>query len=256
MKEFDELLEIMHRLRRECPWDRDQNLLSLRSYLLEEAYECLEAMSSPDENHHIEELGDLLLQIIFQAEILSEQNPDRPAILKIIQSLKDKLVRRHPHVFEDKKLSQASEVASQWDEIKKSEKKSSNAKSFLDGISKSLTSLQLAQKLGDKSKKVKFDWNTSDEVWNQLLLEMEELKQAKTQKEKEHELGDVFFSLVQWGRHQNIDAEVILATANSRFQSRFRKMEAEASKSNTPFQDLSLDEKEKLWKKAKLEEIK
>lgn len=254
MKEFEELLDIMHRLRQECPWDRDQNLLSLRAYLLEEAYECLEAMNSPDENHHIEELGDLLLQIIFQAEILSEQNPNGPAILKVIQTLKDKLIRRHPHVFADKKLSQASEVAGQWDEIKKSEKKSSDQKSLLDGISKSLTSLQLAQKLGDKSRKVKFDWNTSEEVWKQFLSEIEELKQAKTSSEKEHEIGDVFFSLVQWARHQNIDAEVALATANSRFRSRFQKMEAEASKTKTPFQDLSLEDKEKLWQKAKLED--
>jgi tetrapyrrole methylase family protein/MazG family protein len=250
MKAFDELLEIMHRLRMECPWDREQTLLTLRPFLIEEAYECLEAMNGADEAAHMEELGDLLLQIVFQAELLSEQNQS-DTISKIIEGLKQKLIRRHPHVFLDSKLTESKDVVQQWDEIKKTEKGILNSDSLLKGISKSLTSLQLAQKLGERSKKANFDWETSSEVWQQVLREIDELKSAKDAVEKEQEIGDVLFSLVQWCRHEKIDAEVALAGANSRFQSRFKKMEASAAHSGKAFKDIPPTEKEELWALAK-----
>ncbi|MDB5038195.1 MAG: MazG family protein [Bacteriovoracaceae bacterium] len=256
MKEFDELLAIMHKLRLECPWDKEQDLKSLRKYLLEESYECVGAIdeiSTHGIEPLIEELGDVLLQVVFQAEILSEETKEQ-TIKIVLDTLKEKLIRRHPHVFGDQKASNSKEVLKRWDEIKKSEKPIVKDASQLDGITRSHTALQLAQKLGDRSKKIDFDWGKPSEVWKQFESEVEELKKAKTPDEKEHELGDVFFSLVQWARHEKLDAEVVLAKANARFERRFKKMEEFARKKNQNFATLSAPEKEKLWQEAKLSE--
>jgi len=254
MKDFDEMLAIMHRLRNECPWDKEQNLLSLRAYLLEESYECLEAMNEfiKDESKApllIEELGDVLLQVFFQSEILSE-SLKRPIMKEVLTTLRDKLVRRHPHIFEESKNLSAKAVHAQWDEIKAKEKPKSRV-SLLDGLSKGLSSLQTAQKLGERSSKIQFDWTKPEEVYNHLESELEELKNAKSSKDIEDELGDVLFCLVQWARHKGIDAEVALAGGNLKFQRRFRKMEALSALSLDEFKALTVEDKEKLWEKAK-----
>lgn len=253
MKAFDELVEIMHRLRNECPWDREQDLKSLRKYLLEEAYECVSAIDEINENGTdpvIEENGDVLLQVLFQSELLSE-TLKRPVIELVLEDLKSKLIRRHPHVFGDQVAKDSESVLKRWDEIKKSEKGDA-PESILDGVAKSLTALQRAQKFGDRSHKVNFDWSKAEDVWNEgVVPEMNELLEAKGSAEIEEELGDLLFSLVQWGRHHGIDAEVALHKTNQKFLRRFHAMELMSKDQNKNFSELSLPEKEDLWLKAK-----
>lgn len=253
MKEFDELIDVMHRLRSECPWDREQNLKSLRSYLLEEAYECVDALDQVEKDGTaplIEELGDVLLQVVFQSEILSEQLK-REVIRDVLKNLVEKLIRRHPHVFGDQKISDPSKALDQWNEIKKKEKGDQKKSAFSD-LPKALTAIQRAQKIGAKSKKLAFDWTSTADVKRQIESEEEELSQAKTLDEKHHELGDVLFSWVQWARHEGIDSEVALHSANTRFLSRFQKMLELKQIDESSFKDLSSEEKESLWKQAKL----
>ena len=256
MKEFDELVTIMNRLRNECPWDKEQSLTSLRSFLLEEAYECLDSLHSLETDgpaNLIEELGDLLLQIVFQAEILSEQLGQN-VIQRIVSGLNQKLIRRHPHVFkkEGDDPKDAADVLKAWDMIKETEKPK-NENPFAS-IPQSMTALQRAYKIGRKSSKIAFDWENSAEVWSQVQSEMKELEAASTQAEKEEELGDLFFSLVQWARHQEMDAEVILSQANSKFLKRFEEMLRLSNLSTIEFSKLSVAEKEKLWRRVKNEE--
>jgi MazG family protein len=260
--QFDHLLSIMHRLRSECPWDKEQSLETLRGYLLEEAYECVGAMNEAIQNnqsknpyaHLIEELGDVLLQVIFQAEILSETT-GTSVITEILETLAEKLVRRHPHVFTDHKVADAERALEQWDKIKQSEKKLDPAhKLSFDSIAKSLTAIQRADKIGSRSNRLNFDWKESHEVWDQMISEIEELKSAKTAKEKEHELGDVLFSMVQWARHEKIDSEIALSETNERFLRRFRAMLKIKNITEDEFKILSIEDKENLWKLAKLQE--
>lgn len=252
MKEFDELLEMMHRLRHECPWDKEQSIDSLRPYIIEEAYECLEAMSKLKEhgsNELIDELGDVLLQVIFQSEILSE-NQGRRIILDVIENLKEKLIRRHPHVFGEAKAENAARVIENWDIIKEKEKGDSPLKSIFD-VPHSMTALQRSQKIGKRSKKVKFDWESSEEVWKQVEEEFQELKTANSSSEKEEELGDLLFSLAQWARHEGFDAEVALASCNQKFLSRFSRMQKLHPHN---FEELDTAKKEELWRRVKKDE--
>ncbi|PIR22450.1 MAG: nucleoside triphosphate pyrophosphohydrolase [Deltaproteobacteria bacterium CG11_big_fil_rev_8_21_14_0_20_45_16] len=253
MKEFDDLVRIMSRLRNECPWDKEQSLSSLRTFLLEEAYECLDSLHTLEKegpDNLIEELGDLLLQIVFQAEILSEQY-GRNMIQKIVSGLNEKLIRRHPHVFkkESDDPQDAAGVLKAWDKIKENEKpKSENP---FASIPQSMTALQRAYKIGKKSSKINFDWSKTDDVWKQVLSELKELETASTQAEKEEELGDLFFSLVQWARHQEMDAEVVLSRANLKFLKRFGEMLRISDLSASDFSKLGVDEKEELWRRVK-----
>lgn len=251
MQEFDKLLQIMHRLRNECPWDKEQDLKSLRKYLLEEAYECVTAMDQIETHGQealIEELGDVLLQVVFQAEVLGEPT-HRSLIEDILKSLNDKLVRRHPHIFDKAEVKTAEEVHRRWEEIKKSEKPASD--NPLESVAHSLTALQRAQKFGDKAKKMRFDWLKPQDVWLQFESEVKELEEAKTPAEKEHEIGDLFFCLVQYARHLGIDSETALHLANQRFEARFKTMHEIAKDEKRSFDSYTLDEKEILWARAK-----
>lgn len=255
MKEFDRMVEIMKQLRTECPWDKEQTLESLRPYLIEEAFECLDALndytSHPESiDHFIEELGDLLLQVLFHAEILSETHKS-VTIATVLHQLAEKLIRRHPHIYKTPgSLQSASEVLNRWEEIKKSENPNKR-KSQLDGLSKEFPPLLQAHKLGERAAKDGFDWPTTQAVREQVQRELEELDQAKTHKDKEEELGDLLFSLAQWGRHQGINSEIALARANAKFISRYKQMEKKAAEAGREFKSLSLDDKESLWIKAK-----
>ncbi len=258
MTEFDELVAVMHRLRKECPWDKEQTLQSLRQYLLEEASECVEAIDDlPKKGRDplVEELGDVLLQVLFQAEILSESDTQF-SVRDVLSRLKDKLIRRHPHIFENgKSLESTKEVLAQWDKIKQSEKKEKR-ESQLDGISKGLSALMMSHKLGERAAKVDFEWPDADGAWADFESEIQELKAAITEEERENEFGDILFSLAQWGRKSNFNSEVALAKANSRFKWRFQKMEELAKSRAVSFATLSLEEKGKLWKEAKVLEKK
>ena len=263
MNEFEALVEVMHRLRRDCPWDREQTLESLRKYLIEETYEVLEALNHyiDDQNavnlkHLREELGDLLLQILFQAEILNEKtNVDELRLM--MRDLRDKLVRRHPHIFENsaENLS-AKEVHDQWNLIKAKEKAASKGPELqgsFANLPKGLPATLLAQKIGEKSAKVRFDWNSAPEAWLDVESEIQELKTATSKRHQEEEFGDLLFSLIQWGRHEKIDSEVALQRANEKFLRRFTSME-EVLRNEQPLvkmDELTYDQKNDLWKRVK-----
>lgn len=256
MTSFDQLQELMHRLRKDCPWDRQQTLETLRAYCLEEAYECVEAinqMESQGLDPLIEELGDLLLQVLFQAELISEAT-QAPAMPRIMQTLSDKLIRRHPHVFEnrDSEKLTAEGVYAQWNAIKAQEKNKKPPSSPMDEIPKSLAALSRACQLGKKAKKVKFDWNHISDVWKQVESEIDELKTASSPKREEEELGDILFSLAQWARHKNIDPEVALHGANERFINRYKMMEKLAQTKGLKLEEIETAAKEKLWQEAKV----
>lgn len=256
---IQDLFDVMHRLRKECPWDQEQNLSTLRPFLLEESYECVAAMNAFLENPNdttrndlLEELGDVFLQILFQTEILQE-NSSTNIRWQVFSLLKEKLVRRHPHVFgtERSSATNSEEVLVQWEKIKKSEKGDSRSLGLADDLAKKgkgLSSLKRASKLGAASKKVAFDWANAHEVWKHFETELKEIAEARTPEEKEHELGDLLFCLAQWARHEGVDPEVALHGANERFVTRFRTM-LEISTKN--FESLTSDEKEELWQRAK-----
>jgi len=252
MKEFDRFIDVMHKLRQECPWDKEQTLRSLRTYLIEEAYECLEAMNAAEQGDYtnlIEELGDLLLQIAFQSEILSE-NLKEPVIIKVISGITEKLVRRHPHVFAQAKADDSKAVLENWEELKKKEKGVSD-QSLFAGFKATGPALQTALKIGQKSERVRFDWDDESEVWSQFQSELKELEAAETPENEEEELGDLLFCLAQWARHRKLDAEVALESANQKFLKRFRWMEEKAKEREQNFRELSREQKEDLWKEAK-----
>jgi len=256
MKEFSDLVTVMDRLRSECPWDKEQTLETLRKYLLEEAYECADALTqytgNPSDKNFKElkeEMGDVLLQILFQAKILKEQKGG-DVLSSVMAELKNKLVRRHPHVFkEQKELQSAEAVHQQWNEIKASEKPKSA--SLIDNIPGSFSAIMKAQKIGEKAQRADFDWNNADESWIDVESEWKELLEAETAAEKESEFGDLIFSLVQWGRHKGFDAEVAVAQTNERFLKRFREMERIAVSQGKTFMECSRPEKEALWAEAK-----
>ena len=246
--ELERLIEIVEILRSEngCQWDREQTHDTLKRNMLEEAYEAVDAINDNDMKHLQEELGDVLLQVVLHAQIAKEEKAfDIEAVAK---TLSDKLVHRHPHVFGDVKVSSTDEILDNWEKLKKEEKK--HRKSVMDGVSKSQAALMSAQKISKKAVGVGFEWPNEDSLYECVLSEIKEFKAAKTQEEKEDELGDILFAVVNLARWNKIDAEQALIKANKKFTSRFRLMEANADKE---LEHLSLDEWDNLWKKAKKE---
>ena len=250
------LLETMRRLRDKdngCPWDIEQTLESLSPYVIEEAYEVSDAISKKDYMNLKEELGDVLLQVVFQAEIANELklfNFD-----EIVESLNKKLVRRHPHVFEDApKPISAEEQIHAWDEIKAQEKKSKDTcKTFAD-IPASLPPILKAKKIQKKASKKGFDWKESIDVIEKVEEELKELKheiQQNNQESSKEELGDLLFSIINLSRHLEIDASEAINQANHKFVKRFRLMEEEIAKDNQEISNLTSDELEKFWVKIK-----
>lgn len=261
MKEFDRLIFIMKELREKCPWDREQNLASLRKYLIEESYESLEALENfiqkESDDHFLElkeELGDLLLQILFQTKILQEIKGGDPLKDSLIQ-LEDKLIRRHPHVFGEKAdLTQTADaVLQQWNQIKETEKASKKPASLLKDAAKTAPAMAQSHEIGKRCAKVGFDWLTPTEVWSQVQSELKELNEAETSQQIEDEWGDLVFSLIQWARHKKFDPEVALARMNHRFRRRFDWMEEAARSTGRKFAELPRDEMERLWTQAKIE---
>ena len=246
--ELERLIEIVEILRSEngCQWDREQTHATLKRNMLEEAYEAVDAINDNDMKHLQEELGDVLLQVVLHAQIAKEEKVfDIEAVAK---TLSDKLVHRHPHVFGDVKVSSTDEILDNWEKLKKEEKK--HRKSIMDGISKSQAALMSAQKISKKAVSVGFEWPNEESLYECVLSEIKEFKEAKTQEEKEDELGDILFAVVNLARWNKIDAEQALIKANKKFTSRFRLMESKAEKE---LEHLSLEEWDNLWKKAKKE---
>jgi tetrapyrrole methylase family protein/MazG family protein len=249
---FQTLVDIVERLRAPggCPWDREQTHSSLKRNLLEECYEVLEAIDGNDGRALSEELGDLLVQVAFHSQIASEAGEFQLA--DVLTQINAKLVRRHPHVFADSKVSDAREVERNWERIKEAEKaKGGVKKSPVDGIPKDLPALSYAQLMQDRVGRVGFEWEDISGVLDKLSEEVEELRQAVTPEEKTQELGDLLLVMVNLSRWLGIHAEDALRQANQRFQDRFITMESLAAQRGLDFAQLPLAEKEELWQEAK-----
>ena len=243
---LERLIEIIEILRSEngCKWDREQTHATLRRNMLEEAYEAVDAIDDNDAKHLKEELGDVLLQVVLHAQIAKEEKTFD--IEDVAKGISDKLVHRHPHVFGDVKVSSTDEILDNWEKLKKEEKP--HRTSIMDGISKSQAALMSAQKISKKAVGVGFEWPNEESLYDCVYSEIKEFKEAKTQEEKEDELGDILFAVVNLARWNKIDAEQALLTANRKFVSRFKAMEQNAEKE---LEHLTLEEWDNLWKKAK-----
>jgi len=254
-EKFMQLLEIMGRLRspRGCPWDKEQSHRSLIPYLIEETYEVVDTLEKNDANHLKEELGDLLFQIVFHAQIASEEN--RFEMKEVLEGIIDKLTRRHPHVFADAKANDAQTVARHWEEIKASEKKHRDpGASLLSEVPASLPALLKAYQLGKKASKVGFDWPDLSGVFEKIREEIQELEESIQKKDLEEtlkEMGDVFFSLANLSRHLKINPEEALRQTNEKFIRRFRFIEEKILAQKKSFEDFNLSELDAMWEEAK-----
>ena len=252
LSEFQTLVDIVARLRAPggCPWDREQTHESLKRNLLEEAHETLEAIDSRDPSVLTEELGDLLVQIAFHADIAREAG--QFDLSDVIERINHKLIRRHPHVFAGETVSDAREVERNWERIKAGERAAAGTrKSPVDGIPASLPALAVSQLMQDRVARAGFEWDDVSGVLDKISEEIEEFRQASTQEEQVHELGDILFSLVNLSRWVDVHAEDILRQANGRFRSRYLGMEELAARRGLDFESLPLLEKEALWQEVK-----
>src|SRR5690606_7705932 len=232
-KKFDEFVQIVRRLRKECPWDREQTNDSIKSATIEEAYEVVESIDNKDYQELRNELGDLLLHVVFHTIIAEEEN--HFTLQDVIDSIQSKLIRRHPHVFGTTEVSGSEEVKKNWEAIKLSEGRTS----VLEGVPQHLPALQRAYRLQEKAAKVGFDWEKIEDVWDKVLEEIEEMHEAKIESEKstpkkisnadyeklEEEFGDVFFALVNYARFLHINPENALRKTNRKFIKRFSYVE-------------------------------
>jgi len=249
---FRKLVEIMGTLRGEngCPWDREQTRESLKPFLIEETYEVIEAIDEGAPEKIREELGDLLFQILFHAQIGKERGEFD--IDGVIEGITNKMLSRHPHVFGDERHKTSEEVLKRWQEIKKSEGKQED--SLLEGVPKSMPSLLRAHKLQDRAARVGFDWEKVDDVTNKLDEEIEEFKEALRKDsvpDMEEELGDVFFMLVNISRFVGVNPEDALRKTISKFIKRFRHIEITAAERGMSLGDMTLEEMDTLWDEAK-----
>jgi len=268
---FERLVTLQARLRAPngCPWDIEQTHLSLRTYLIEEAYEVLEALESGDDSKFAEELGDLLLQVVFHAQIAAEQKRFNAA--DVVHQIHQKMVRRHPHVFGEKRAKNATEVLKNWEQIKAEERRAKHAKasastagaqelstgSLLDGIPHTLPAVMQSFQLTRRASRIGFDWDNVAGVVEKLQEELGELsaaQSAESAEELEQELGDVLFAAVNLARFLKVDPEIALKRSNSKFASRFREMERLARSSGRSLGVVPREEMESFWDQAKLSE--
>jgi tetrapyrrole methylase family protein / MazG family protein len=247
---WDDLVEIMARLRLGCPWDREQTHRTLVPYLIEETYEVVEAIELSQLEGLCEELGDLLLQVLFHAQIATEVG--KFSIADVVDALSNKMVRRHPHVFGDAVIEDVDAQWRNWERLKALEKTGRQRRSRLDGIPKHLGALQRGQRMQEKAARVGFDWPDVSGVLDKLSEELAEARRhPQDDPQVREELGDVFFTLVNLARALGIDAETAMREANEKFYRRFTFMEERVSAGGKSLSDLSLDELEELWQLAK-----
>ncbi len=256
MKEFDELVAIMGRLREPggCPWDREQTHESLKPYLLEESYEALEAVDSGDALKLCAELGDVLLQVVFHARVAEEAGDF--SICDVCKRINEKLIFRHPHVFGNVEVDDSREVVHNWEILKRQEQESAARVSALDGVPGTLPALKRAAALQKKASKVGFDWDDIDGPLAKVDEELRELadaRQAEDAAAVADEFGDVLFALVNVARFLDVDSEDALRMACGRFSDRFRKVEEAAKQAGRELEDMSLEEMDELWDRAKAE---
>jgi len=252
---FSRLVNIMNDLREKCPWDRKQTIQSLRQMTIEETYELADAITGNDWNGIREELGDLLLHIVFYAKIGSEQN--QFGLVEMIDGICDKLIYRHPHIYGDVKVNNEDDVKKNWEQLKMREGK----KSVLGGVPDSLPALIKAYRIQEKAAQVKFEWENIDDVWKKVEEETEELKNeiaARTSDEDaaanqkvEEEFGDLLFALVNYARFLKVDPETALERTNIKFMRRFKFIEERATALDKPLKDMTLEEMDGIWNEAK-----
>ena len=246
LEAFGRLLNIMDDLREKCPWDRKQTNESLRNLTIEETYELTDAIMQNDKKGIKEELGDLMLHLVFYAKIGSETNDFD--ITDVLNSVSDKLVRRHPHIYGEVVAEDEETVLRNWEQLKLQEGK----KSVLEGVPKSLPALIKAQRIQDKSAKVGFEWENADQVWEKVQEEMHEFRETIEQKESKarisDEFGDVLFSLVNYARFLDVDPEFALEKTNIKFKKRFEYIEANAP---IPLNEMTLEAMDTLWNESK-----
>ena len=251
--QFEELIKIVEKLRGPdgCPWDKEQTSQSLISYLLEETYEVIEAIDEKDWDGLKEELGDLMLHIVFQASIAKED--ELFDISKSLNNINEKLIRRHPHVFDKKNLIN-DKIKPSW-ELQKHKEKKRNSR--LDGVPQSLPGLVRAQRIQEKASHVGFDFQAEDKIWNKISEELEELKNAQQNNNKDEileELGDVIFSLVNLARFLGLSADDALRKSNNKFISRFKIIENELNRRGKNIEESSLNEMDEIWSAIKKKE--
>jgi tetrapyrrole methylase family protein/MazG family protein len=249
--EFARLVQIMERLRREdgCPWDREQTYESLRQYLLEETYEVVELIDAGNYDELKNELGDLLLQVIFQSQIAGEEG--RFTIFDVLKKINEKLIHRHSNVFGDVVVRNAEEQTVNWEKMKKKEDED---RSVIDGVPKQLSALLRAYRMQSKAATVGFDWENVHQVWEKVEEEINELKQSiddNSPQEIEMEFGDLLFAMVNLSRFTNVNPEDALRMAIEKFSARFRQMEKEVADSNKSLHDMKLEEMDLIWEEIK-----
>lgn len=243
-----ELLKIVATLRKRCPWDRKQTLNKIKPLFINEVYELVDKINKKNFQGIEEELGDLLLLIVFASQLLKEKKKSN--FSKILARLKKKIIYRHPHVFKNEKVKDVKEVLKNWETLKKREKKTS----IVEGIPEILPALHYAELIQDRVKRVGFDWKNKEDVLNKVEEEIKELKEAirkKQKKEIENEIGDILFALVNFSRHLNLSAEESLKKACQKFIKRFKKLEKEFEKMGKDLKEASLKEMDEIWDKIK-----
>jgi XTP/dITP diphosphohydrolase len=248
MEAFGRLLDIMDDLREKCPWDQKQTFETLRHLTLEETYELSDALLNEDLQEIKKELGDVLLHLVFYAKIGSEKQSFD--IADVINSLNDKLIFRHPHIYGDTVAEDEETVKQNWEKLKLKE----GNKSVLSGVPKGLPPIIKAYRIQDKVKGIGFEFASADEAWEKVREELQEFHQETDRDKKEIELGDVFFSLINYARISGLNADTALEKTNAKFISRFQKMEEIGINKNFVLADLNLIEMDKLWEEAKLSE--
>lgn len=259
LKNIESLLQIMARLRDPqtgCPWDQKQTYKTIVPYTLEEAYEVAETIEQEDYDELKDELGDLLFQVVFYAQIAREE--DRFDFGDIVEAISEKMLRRHPHVFADAEFANTDEIKQSWEKIKAEERaakgKVEEVPSHLDGISEALPALTRAKKLQTKAKRAGFDWPDVSGVYEKIHEEIDEIHDAVNKGDQQHiqdEVGDLLFAVVNLARHLGVDSDAALRGTNRRFEQRFRTMEQLAREEGEEFAKLKLDQQEALWIKAK-----
>jgi XTP/dITP diphosphohydrolase len=244
------LVKIMDELREQCPWDKKQTIDTLRPLTIEETYELADAITDHDWKGIKEELGDLLLHLLFYAKIGSEQN--QFTLQEVIEGISAKLVHRHPHIYGDVQVADEEDVKRNWEKLKMKEGK----KSVLSGVPPSLPAIVKATRIQEKAKQVGFEWDKKEDVWKKVEEEMGELQEAIAggkQTEIEDEFGDVLFSLANYARFLHIDAEGSLEKTNKKFIRRFQEMESVAMSSGKPLSAMTLEEMDAIWNQVKIQ---
>lgn len=246
--DVERLVKIMNELREKCPWDKKQTIHTLRQQTIEETFELADAITTTDWQGIKEELGDILLHIIFYAKIAEEQN--QFILSEVIDDVCKKLISRHPHIYGDVKVEDENDVKRNWEQLKLKEGK----KSVLSGVPKTLPAMVKAMRLQEKARQVGFEWKNKEDVWEKIEEEKLELTNAiesKKQSDIEEEMGDLFFSVINYARFLNVDSENALELTNKKFINRFTKMETEASEGGKNLNDMTLEEMDAIWDKIK-----